>query len=68
MKPQQQPESEPIHWEAVEERLRRLEAVYAEIGTPGWFVREHVLRPLRDRWNRGERTPALATDIEEVEL
>lgn len=51
----------------VQEHLEMMEAAYAAIGSPGAFVREHVLRPLRDRWNKGERTDELARAILEVE-
>ena len=57
-----------INWDEVVSRLAELESAYAAIGTPGAFVREHVLRPLRDRWNQGERTAELAREIYEVSL
>lgn len=54
-------------WARVVNHLATMEASYAAIDSPGAFVREHVLRPLRDRYNRGERTAALAAEILAVE-
>lgn len=53
--------------EEAREHLEDMERQYAAIGSPGAFVRELVLRPLRDRWNAGERTDELLTAIMEVE-
>lgn len=57
-----------IDFAAVERHLVDCERIYAAIGSPGAFVREHVLRPLRDRWNAGERTPELAREIVGVKI
>ena len=56
------------NWPEVEERLKRLEEAYSEIGLAGMYVREFVLAPLRDRFNNQERTRALAEEIMAVEL
>jgi hypothetical protein len=56
------------NWPEVEEQLKMLEAAYSEIGSAGAYVREFVLRPLRDRFNAEERSNALAEEIMAVSL
>jgi hypothetical protein len=65
------PSAEPSTRSRLAKALQHLELCekeYAAIGTPGAFVLEHVLRPLRDRWNAGERSPALLEEILAVSL
>jgi hypothetical protein len=52
----------------VEEHLQATERAYAEIGQAGAFCREFVISPLRDRFNKGERSRALAEEIMAVTL
>lgn len=57
-----------LDWDKAEQYLKECEAVYAEIGTPGYFVLNYSLRPLRDRFNKGERTVRLFDEIMEIKL
>ena len=59
---------EVIDWDKVLAYLELCEAAYTQIGGSGWFVRNHVLSPLRDRYNKGERTPELAQEINSITL
>jgi hypothetical protein len=56
------------NWTDVEQHLKTCEAAYAEIGTAGTFVMQVILRPLRDRFNKNERTRELAEEIMAVNL
>lgn len=56
------------NWDDAQEHLETCEREYAAIGTPGAFVLTFVLRPLRDRFNKGERTKELYNEIMAVEL
>lgn len=51
------------NWPEVSEHLNTIELVYAEIGTPGYYCLFNIIRPLRDRYNKGERSRALAEEI-----
>jgi hypothetical protein len=56
------------NWPEVEERLKELKQAYTEIGQAGAFVREFVLYPLQDRWDKGERSRALAEEVMAVSM
>jgi hypothetical protein len=49
-----------------EEHLQTVEKIYSEIGTPGYFALNYVIRPLRDRFLAGECTEKLYDEIFEV--
>jgi len=57
-----------MDWNEAEEYLKTCESVYTEIGTAGFFALKYVIRPLRDRFNMGERTQELYDEIMEVSL
>jgi len=50
-------------WEKAEEHLKTSEQAYSEIGTAGYFALTYVIRPLRDRFNKNERTQELYDEI-----
>ena len=54
-------------WEAAERHLSEIEKAYAAIGTTGYFGLNTVIRPVRDRYNNGERTKKLYDDIMALE-
>lgn len=56
------------NWEKAEEHLKKVEEVYTEIGSAGYFALVYVIRPLRDRFNSGERTEELYGSIMGIEL
>jgi hypothetical protein len=55
-------------WLKAEERLIFTECAYARIGLAGSFALLMVIRPLRNRYNAGERTQTLYDEIMEVSL
>jgi len=57
-----------LDWKKAEKHLRTCEKSYTEIGSPGYFVLNQVIRPLRDRYNSGERTQELYEEIMNVSL
>ncbi len=57
-----------MDWEKAEEHLATCEKAYAEIGSAGYFALTAVIRPLRDRFNQGERTQELHDEIMDVSL
>ena len=48
-----------LDWRIAEEHLKKAEAAYTEMGSAGYFTLNVVIRPLRDRFNNGERTEEL---------
>jgi len=50
---------EDMNWEKAEKHLREVEAAYAAIGSNGFFGATFSIRPLRDRFNKGERSREL---------
>lgn len=56
-----------LDWEKAEKHLDFCEEAYTKIGTAGYFVLISVVRPLRDRLNKGERTPGLFDEIMDVQ-
>ena len=57
-----------LDWDLAEKYLKECESAYAEIGSAGVFAMNYVIRPLRDRFNKGERTVELYNEILEVSL
>lgn len=57
-----------LDWDLAEEHLKECEEAYTEIGSAGAFALNYVIRPLRDRFNSGERTIELYNEILEVSL
>ena len=57
-----------MDWEKAEDYLATCEKAYAEIGSPGYIALTLVIRPLRDRYNKGERTQELYDEIFETSL
>lgn len=57
-----------LDWEKAEEYLKTCEQAYAEIGSAGYFVLTFTIRPIRDRFNKGERTEELYNEIFETVL
>jgi hypothetical protein len=57
-----------MDWEKAEEHLALCEKAYTEIGSAGYFALTFTIRPLRDRFNTGERTQELYDDINALEL
>lgn len=55
-------------WNKAESHLNICELSYASIGSPGYFALIHVIRPLRDRLNSGERSRELYDEIMDVSL
>ena len=55
-------------WKAAEEHLVTCEKAYAGIGSAGYFALTAVIRPLRDRFNSGERTAELYDEIMGISL
>ena len=57
-----------LDWEIAEKRLKEVEEAYTEIGSAGYFTLNVVIRPLRDRFNAGERTEELYNLIMGISL
>ena len=57
-----------VDWKKAEEYLTRCEKAYAAVGSPGYFALSMVIRPLRDRFNRGERSRELHDEIMAISL
>ena len=55
-------------WDKAKEHLETAEKAYTEIGSAGYFALNYVIRPLRDRFNSGERTEELYDSIIGIEL
>ncbi len=52
-----------MDWERAEEHLKESEQAYTEIGSVGYFALTTFIRPMRDRFNKGERTQELHDEI-----
>jgi hypothetical protein len=57
-----------MDWERGENYLILCEKVYTEIGVVGQFCLNYVLKPLRERYDQGERSQELYNEIMEVAL
>lgn len=56
-----------LDWEKAEKHLKWAEETYAGLGSVGYFALVHVIRPLRDRFNKGERSEDLYKAITSLE-
>ena len=54
-------------WLLAEKYLKMIEAHYTAAGSGGYIGLLHVIRPLRDRFNRGEKTRELWEEIMALE-
>ena len=61
-------EQEKLDWKDAEAYLKECEAACAKAGSGGRFALNLVINPLRDRFNKGERTPELYKEIYEISL
>lgn len=55
-------------WRIAEEHLTACEKEYGVIECAGYLILNYVIRPLRDRLNKGERTDELFSEIMETQL
>ncbi len=56
-----------IDWTAAEKYLHEAEEAYRSIGFAGWFGLA-FMKPLRDRYTKGERTQKLYDEIMEIQI
>jgi len=52
-----------MDWDAAASWLKECESIYMEIGVPGRTALVVIIMPLRDRFNKGERTIELYEEI-----
>jgi hypothetical protein len=57
-----------LDWIQAEKHLRTAEEAFAEIGPPGLFALTMFIRPARKRYDLGERSPALFSEIVGIKL
>lgn len=57
-----------LDWELAEKHLEQCEKAYTEICNCSYFALTMVIRPLRNRFNSGERTEALYNEIMRIAL
>lgn len=57
-----------MDWDKAESYLKTAESVYAEAGSTGFFAMAYVIRPLRDRFNCGDRSQDLYDEIMDIKL
>lgn len=57
-----------LDWDKAEQYLKRCEEAYTKIGSAGYFALNFVIKPLRDRFNNGERTVELYDAIMRIAL
>jgi hypothetical protein len=57
-----------LDWEKAEDYLKEVEQAYAETGSAGAFAVSFVVRPVRDRFNKGERSQDLYDEIFAISL
>ena len=57
-----------LDWIIAEEYLKECESAYAEIGSAGLLAVTLAIMPLRDRFNKGERSVGLWNEIFETSL
>ena len=57
-----------LDWDKAENYLKTCETAYTEIGSAGFLALIVVIRPLRDRFNSGERTEELYNKIMKISL
>ena len=56
-----------LDWDKAESWLKEIEQMYTEIGSSGYLALNLTIRPLRDRFNKGERTIELYDEIMELQ-
>ena len=56
-----------MDWKLAEKWLQAIETAYAGLGSAGYFGLTVTIRPLRDRFNDGERTEQLYDEIMSLE-
>lgn len=59
---------ETLNFALAENHLALAEKIYAKIGTAGYMALTYFIRPLRDRYNSGERTEQLYNEIMAIEV
>jgi hypothetical protein len=52
-----------LDWVLAENWLKEIEHRYTEIGSAGYLALNLTIRPIRDRFNKGERTDELYDEI-----
>ncbi|NMB10547.1 MAG: hypothetical protein GX982_07645 [Tissierellia bacterium] len=57
-----------LNWDEADKYLAECERAYLEIGSAGYLGFMVVIKPLRDRFNDGERTQELYDEIFELTL
>lgn len=57
-----------MDWEEARKYLRCAERAYTSIGSAGYPALTVVIRPLRDRYNAGERSQELYDEIMAISL
>ena len=57
-----------IDWVKAERYLKVCEEMYTEIGSSGLFAMQMTITPLRDRFNKGDRSGELYDDLFEDKL
>jgi hypothetical protein len=57
-----------LNWDEAEKCLKTCESAYTEIGSAGMWALRFSIMPLRDRFNKGERTQELYNEIMEIKL
>ncbi len=57
-----------MDWNRAEEYLKECEQAYTEIGSAGYFALNTFIKPMRDRFNKGERTQELYDEIMGIAL
>ena len=56
-----------LDWGKAEQWLHEIEGMYTEIGSVGYLALIFTIRPLRDRFIKGERTQELYDEIMALE-
>lgn len=56
-----------MDWNKAESWLKEIEQMYTEIGSAGYMALTYTIRPLRDRFNGGERSKDLYDGIMSLE-
>jgi hypothetical protein len=56
-----------MDWEKAKSWLKEIEQMYTEVGSAGYLALNLTIRPIRDRYNKGERTQELYDEIMELQ-
>lgn len=59
---------ETLNFALAENHLVLAEKAYAEVGTAGYLALTYFIKPLRVRYNSGERTEQLYNEIMAIEV